>query len=88
MNEYRKLLEDMGQTAHDERDEEIIFEAFPAKYEKMRLTSCEKRDFRLDNIRHMVQAMYGGNLSHPCNSKPITGHSIVMPVTRLNDSDI
>ena len=42
----------MGQTLHDERYEDIILQALPPEYERVRTASYERRDFGLDGIRH------------------------------------
>ena len=72
----RDLLEDMGQMVHDERYEDIILQALPAEYERVRIASYEKRDFGLDDIRHMVPTIYVGNLSRPSNPRPVAGRGI------------
>ncbi|CAN0068573.1 unnamed protein product, partial [Laminaria digitata] len=58
LDECRDLLEEMGQTVHDERYEDIILQALPPEYESVRTASYERRDFGLDDIRHMVHTMY------------------------------
>ena len=65
LDECRQQLEDMGESVHDERYEDIILQALPVEYERVRQTSHEKRDFGLDNIRHMVHSIYVDNLSCP-----------------------
>ena len=39
MDGYRERLKDMGQPVPDERYEDIILQALPAKYERVRTTS-------------------------------------------------
>ena len=58
VDECRDLLEEMGQTVHGERYEDIILQALPPVYERVRTASYERRDFGLDDIRHMVHTMY------------------------------
>ena len=84
----RDLLEDIGQTVHDERYEDIILQALPAEYERVRIASYEKRDFGLDDIRHMVHTMYVDNLSRPSNPKPVAGRGIAMQAAGHNNSDV
>ena len=63
LDEYRDLLEEMGQTVHDERYEDIVLQALSPEYERVRTASYERQDFELDDIRHMVHTMYVDNLS-------------------------
>ena len=78
----------MGQTVHDERYEDIILQALPSEYERIRTASYERRDFGLNGIQHMVHTMYVDNLSRSFNSKPIAGHGIAMKVMGDNSSDV
>ena len=88
MDKCRDRLEEMGQTIHDERYEDIILQALPAEYERVRIASYEKRDFGLDDIRHMVHTMYVDNLSRPVNHKPVAGRSIAMQATGHNSNEV
>ena len=47
MDGYRECLEDMGQPVPDERYEDIILQALPAEYKRVRTASYERRDFYL-----------------------------------------
>lgn len=78
----------MGQTVHDERYEDIILQAPPAEYERVRNASYEKRDFGLDEIRHIVDTMHVDNLSGPSNAQPVAGRGIAMQAARHNGSDV
>ena len=40
----------MGQRVHHERYEDIILQALPPEYERVRTASYERRDFGLDDI--------------------------------------
>ena len=53
LNGCRDLLEEMVQTVHDERYEDILLHALLAKYERGRNASYEKRNFGLVDIRHI-----------------------------------
>ena len=88
LDKCRDRLEEMGQTMHDERYEDIILQALPAEYERVRIASYEKRDFGLDDIRHMVHTMYVDNLSRPVNHKPVAGRGIAMQATGHKISDV
>lgn len=54
----------------------------------MPFTTYKKRDFGLDDIRHMVQTMFVDNLSPPSNSEPIAGRTITMQMARHKCSDV
>ena len=81
LDECRQQLEDMGESVHDERYEDIILQALPVKYERVRLTSHEKGDFGLDDIPHMVHSIYVDNLSRPSISSPIASRGVAMKAT-------
>ena len=53
----------MGQRVHHERYEDIILQALPPEYERVRTASYERRDFGLEESRHMVHTMYVDYLS-------------------------
>ena len=78
----------MGQTVHDERYEDIILQVLPPEYERVRTASYERRDFGLDDIRHMVHTMYVDNLSRSVNDKPVAGRGITMGVVGHTSSDV
>ena len=63
------------------RYKDTILRALPAEDERLLTASYERRDFGLDDIRHMVHIMYVDNLSRPSNAKPVDGRGIVMQVT-------
>ena len=50
MDGYRERLEDMGQPVPDERYEDIILQALPAEYERVRTASYERQNFHLADI--------------------------------------
>ena len=81
LDRCRERLEEMGQTIHDERYEDIIPQALPVEYERVRNTSYEKRNFGLKDTRHMVHTMYVDNLWRPLNHKPVAGRGIAMQAT-------
>ena len=63
LEECRDLPAKMGQMVHDERYDEIILQALPPEYERVRTASYERRDFGLEESRHMVHTMYVDYLS-------------------------
>ncbi|CAN0516343.1 unnamed protein product, partial [Laminaria digitata] len=88
LDECRDLLEEMGQTVHDERYEDINLQALPPEYERVRTASYERRDFGLEDIRHMIHTMYVDNLSRSVNAKPVAGRGIAMQVVGHTSSDV
>ena len=58
LDECRDLHEEMGQTVHDGRYEDVILQALPSEYERVRTANYERRDFGLDDIRYMVCLLY------------------------------
>ena len=88
LDECCDLLEEMGQTVHDERYDDIILQALPPEYERVRTASYERRDYELDDIRHMVHTMYVDNLSCSVNATPVAGPGIAMQVAGHTSSDV
>ena len=85
---FRERLEDMGQPVPDERYEDIILQAIPAEYERVRTASYERRDFHLADIRRMMSALYIDCFSRPNNSPLVAGRGVAMQVTGGDDSAI
>ena len=71
----------------DERYEDIILQALPAEYERVRTASYERRDFHLANIRRMMSALYI-YLSRPNDSPLVAGRGVAMQATGGDDSTI
>ena len=88
MDGFRERLDDMGQPVPDERYEDIILQAIPAKYEMVRTTSYERRDFHLADIRRMMITLYIDCLSRPNNSPLVAGRGVAMQATGGDDSAI
>ena len=88
MDDFCERLEDMGQPVPDERYEDIILQAIPADYERVRTASYERRDFHLADIRRMMSALYIDCLSHPYNSPLVAGRGVAMQATGGDDSAI
>ena len=81
-------LEDMGQPVPDERYEDIILQALPAKYQRVRTASYQRRDFYLADIRGMMSTLYIDCLSRPINSPSVVGCKVAMHLTWGGDSPI
>ena len=88
MDGFRERLEDMGQPVPDERYEDIILQAIPAEYERVRTASYERRDFHLADIRRMMSALYIDCLSRPNSSPLVAGRGVAMQTTGGDDSAI
>ena len=88
MDGYRKRLKDMGQPVPDERYEDIILQALPAEYERVRTASYERREFHLADIRRMMSALYTDCLFCPNNSLLVAGRRVAMQATGGDDSII
>ena len=88
MDGYRERLEDMGQSVPDERYEDIILQALPTEYKRVRTTSYERRDFHFAGIRRMMSALYIDCLSRSNNSPSIVGRGVAMHLTGGGDSPI
>ena len=78
----------MGQPVPDERYEDIILQALPAEYERVRTASYERRDFHLADIRRMMSALYIDCLSRTNNSLLVTGRGVAMQATGGDNSII
>lgn len=69
----------MELSIHDERFEDIILEALPAAYERVRLTSYDtKRRVSYWIIFGTCCTQYANTISRPSNSKPITRCGMAM----------
>ncbi|CAM9982684.1 unnamed protein product [Sphacelaria rigidula] len=85
MDGYRDRLEKMGQSVPDERYEDIIFRALPVKYDRVRIASCERRDFNLSDLRYMVSTMYADYLSRLDATNSVAGRAVAMQASGRND---
>ena len=88
MDGYREHLEDMGQPVPDERYEDIILQALPAEYERVRTASYERRDFHPADIRGMMSALYIDCFSRPNNSLSVVGCGVATHLTGGGNSPI
>ena len=82
------FLYTMAQPMPDERYKDIILQALPAEYERVRTASYEKRDFPLADIRRMMSALYINYLSRPNNSPLVAGRGVCLQATGGDDSTI
>ena len=84
MHGFRERLEDMGQSVPDERYEDIILQAIPAEYERVRTASYERRDFHLADIRRMVSALY--MTAFPVRTTPPWSRVVGLPYRRPEET--
>ena len=78
----------MGQSVPDERYKDIILQALPAEYERVRTASYERRDFHLADIRRMMSALYIGCISRPNNFLFVAGRGVVIQAAGGDNSII
>ena len=78
----------MGQPVPHERDEDINLQALPAKHERVRTASPDKRDFHLADIRRMMSALYIDGISRRNNSPLVAGRGVAMQAAGGDDSNI
>ena len=62
----------------DRQYEDIILEALPSEYGRIRQTRLERRDFGLATIHRIIAAIYAGNLSRSESSNGIAGRGAAM----------
>ena len=88
LGECCDVLGEMGQTLHEQRHEDIILQALSPENERVRTALDERRDFVLEDIRHMVHTMYDNRLSRSVNTKPVAGRRVAMQVVGHTSSDV
>ena len=88
LGECCDVLGEMGQTLHGQRHEDIILQALSPENERVRTALDERRDFGLEDIRHMVHTMYVNNLSRSVNAKPVARRGIAMQMVGYTSSDV
>ena len=69
MDGYCERLKVMGQPVPDERYADIVLQALPAEYERVRTVSMERRDFHLAGIRRVMSALYINSVSRSNSSR-------------------
>ena len=62
----------------DRQFEDIILQALPSEYDRIRQTHFETRDFGLADICRMMTSIYADNLSRSESSKGIAGRGAAM----------
>ena len=72
----------------DRQFEDIIPQALPPEYERIRTSHLEKPDFRIADIRRMMSAIYAANLARSSSTKGIAGRGAAMSAAEDNRRDI
>ena len=72
----------------DRQCEDIILQALPSEYDRIRQTFLERRDFGLADIRRMMGAIYADNLSRSKSSKIIAGRGAAIQVVNRDCTSI
>ena len=68
--------------------EDIILQALPPEYERIRTSHFEKPDFGIADIRRMMSAIYTANLARSSPTTGIAGRGAAMPAAEDNRGDI
>ena len=72
----------------DRQFEDIIFQALPPEYERIRTSHLEKRDFDIADIRRMLFAIYAANLARSSSTTGIARRGAAMPAAENNRKDV
>ena len=72
----------------DRQFEDIILQALPAEYERIRTSHLEKSDFRIADIRRMMPAIYAANLARSSSMTGNTRRGAAMSAAEDNRRDI
>ena len=75
---HRLNARDPPKAPTDRQYENIILQALPSEYDRIRQTHLGRRDFALADIRRVLAAIYADNLSRSESSKGIAGRGAVM----------
>ena len=72
----------------DLQSENIILQALPPEYERIRTSHLEKTGFGITDIRRMMSAIYAFNLARLSSTTGIPGRGAAMPTAKGNRRDI
>ena len=72
----------------DRQYEDIILQALPSECDRIHQTHPERKDFDLADIRRMMAAIYGNNLSRSESPKGIAGRGAVMQAVDLDRTSV
>ena len=72
----------------DQQYEDIILQALPSEYDRIRQTQLERRDFGLADICRMMVAIYTDNLSRSESSKGIAGRHAAIQAVDLDRTSV
>ena len=79
---------DAPEAPTDRQFEDIILQALPPEYERIRTSHLEKPDFGIADIRRMMSAIYAANLARSSSMTVIAGRGAAMPAAENNRRDI
>ena len=68
--------------------EDIILQALPPEYKRIRASHLEKPDFGIADIRRMMSAIYEANLAGSSSTTGIAGRGAAMPTAEDTRRDI
>ena len=90
MNSCRDRLNvcDSPEGPTDRQYEDIILQALPSEYDRIRQAHLERRDFGLAGIRRMITAIYVDNLSRSESSKDIAGCGAAMQAVDRDHTNV
>ena len=72
----------------DRQFEDIILQALPPEYERIRISHLEKPDFGIADIRRMMSAIYAANLARSSSTTGIVRHEAAMSAAEYKRRDI
>ena len=72
----------------DRQFEDIILQALPPEYERIRTSHLEKPEFGIADIHRMMFAIYTASLARSSSTTRIAGRGAAMPAEKDNRSDI
>ena len=90
LDNRRELLNacDSPKGPTDRQFEDIIVQALPPEYERIRTSHLEKLDFRITDICRTMSANYAANLARSSSTTGITERGAALPAAEDNRRDI
>ena len=72
----------------DRQFEDILLQALPPEYERVRTSHLEQPDFGIDDIRRIMSAIDAANLARSSSTTGIAGHGAAIPTAKDSRRDI
>ena len=90
LDTHRERLKtcDPPEGSTDRQLENIILQALPPEYERIRTSHFEMPDFGIADIRRMMSAIHAANLARSRSTTRIARRGAAMPAAEDNDRDI